>query len=98
MSKQACKRMRRLLDLPVNREPLPKWDWPGGYPLYYVCSDGGALCPDCVNRELDKIDGSTRSKSRDGWALAGVGVHWEGEPISCDHCGQDIDSAYGMRK
>ena len=96
MSKQACKRLRKRLQLEVNRDPLPAYAWPGGYPLYYVCSDGGCLCPKCVNAEIAEIDDSTRRRLRDGWQLEGVGVHWEGEPIVCDHCGAEIESAYGM--
>lgn len=96
MSKQACKRMRRAIDLPISRDPLPSYAWPGGYPLYYVTSDGGALCPDCVNREIEQIDQSTRGHARDGWALEGFGIHYEGAPIVCDHCGKEIESAYGI--
>lgn len=96
MSKQANKRLRRSLGLPVNRDALPAFAWPGGYPLVYVCADGGgALCPTCVNAEIDNIDDSTRRRLRDGWQLTGVDVHYEGEAITCDHCGADIDSAYG---
>ena len=95
MSKQAFKRLRRRCKLEVNREPLPAFAWPGGYPIVYVCSDGGTLCADCVNREVDNIDDSTRRKLRDGWALAGCDVHYEGPPIICNHCNAEIESAYG---
>jgi hypothetical protein len=27
---------------------LSQWAWPGGYPLYYMVEDGGALCPTCA--------------------------------------------------
>ncbi len=95
MSKQAFKRVRRSLKLDVNREPLPAFAWPGGYPLFYLCSDGGILCPKCVNAEIDNIDDSTRRKLRDGWQLTACDVHWEGEALTCDHCNAEIDSAYG---
>ena len=95
MSKQANKRLRRARGLEVNRDALPAYAWPGGYPLAYLCSDGGTLCPACVNREIDNIDDSTRRKLRDGWQLAGIDVHWEGPALTCDHCGKDIESAYG---
>ncbi len=95
MSKQACKRLRRALRLDVSRAPMPAHaDW--GYPLFYVTSDGGALCAACVNREMDIIDPATRDpRDRSGWRVVAVDVHWEGEPIGCDHCGGDIESAYG---
>ena len=103
MSKQAFKRVRRAIGLEVNREPLPKWAWPGGYPMLYVFADGGCICPDCVNREIAEIDSAMRSKWGNkphssgcgGWAIAGHDIHWEGEPEICDHCGAEIESAYG---
>lgn len=67
--------------------------WPGGYPLYYVCDDGGELCPTCCDTEREAIDSSG---GKDGWNVVGVGVHYEGEPIVCDHCGRQIESAYGV--
>ncbi len=101
MSKQACKRLRRALRLEVNRDPLPAFAWPGGYPLIYVFSDGGVICPDCVNENVEEIETASRKGNRPhrsgcgGWAVDGVDVHWEGEPEVCDNCGKEIDSAYG---
>ena len=28
-----------------ERVEWDSWAWPGGYPLYYLCDDGGVLCP-----------------------------------------------------
>ena len=95
MSKQAFKRMRRHCKLEVSREPLPSYAWPGGYPLVYVMSDGGCLCPDCVNKEIDNVDDSTRRRMRDGWQMEGVDVNYEDESLFCDHCGKQIPAAYG---
>lgn len=92
---QARKRMRRALHLDINREPLPSFAWPGGYPLFYLCNDGGILCPDCMNSEIVQIDDSTRTRSRDGWNVAACDAHYEGPPLPCDHCGHEIESAYG---
>lgn len=101
MSKQACKRVRRALGLEVNREPLPAFAWPGGYPLFYVFLDGGCICPKCVNDNIGVIDEAIRDGNRvhssgcGGWAIDGVDTHYEGEPLHCDHCNAEIQSAYG---
>lgn len=100
MSKQAYKRVRRAVGLPVCREPLPAFAWPGGYPLYYFFADGGVCCPKCANREIGLIDeemsasGRPPRVQRGGWALAGVEANYEDAFLSCDHCGEFIDPAY----
>lgn len=91
MSKQAFKRLRRKLRMDVCRKPLDAYAWPGGYPLYYVTSDGAALCPDCVNAEIASIDGATKG---DGWNVVGVDVNWEDAGMTCEHCSKRIESAY----
>lgn len=77
---------------------LPAYAWPGGYPVTYLCADGGTLCPACANGE----NGSLASESLDPdcpddnqWRLVGQDIHYEGEPIVCDHCGASVESAYG---
>lgn len=99
MSKQALKRVRKALSMEVCRKPLDAFAWPGGYPLVYVFADGGTCCADCANENIDDIDadmrGGRRWNSHGGWALGAVDVHWEGEPEVCDHCGKEIESAYG---
>lgn len=73
----------------------PAYAWPGGYPLYYVCADGGCLCPACANG----ANGSEASESNDApdWRLIGARrIAWHtGSPLVCDHCGTAIESAYG---
>lgn len=41
MSGQAFKRVRKSVGLPVSRKPLPSHADVGGYPLYYLFTDGG---------------------------------------------------------
>jgi hypothetical protein len=99
MCKQAFKRMRRHLGLEVNREPLPAFAWPGGYPLLYLFRDGGCICPECVNANIWHVDEATRTgrgcNSHGGWAVDAVEAHMEGRPQVCDHCGAKTESAYG---
>ncbi len=99
MSKQAYKRVRRSLKLEVNREPLPAFAWPGGYPMFYVFTDGGVICPACLNANIDQIDEANRGgrccNSHGGWAVDACGVNWEDECMYCDHCHKLMESAYG---
>lgn len=71
---------------------LPKWAWPGGYPIFYITADAGVLCPgpECANGPECRDPDAERD-----WRLVGVDVHWEGDPLTCDHCGEAIESAYG---
>lgn len=73
---------------------LPAYAWPGGYPIVYLCDDGGELCPDCANGK----NGSDASESPEAdrqWRLIAGDVYWEGPPVPCDHCGRLMESAYG---
>jgi hypothetical protein len=62
---------------------LAAYAWQGGYPIYYVTSEGATLCPACANKD----DGDDPPVGGD--------VHWEGEPLTCDDCQGEIESAYG---
>ena len=94
MSKQALKRVRKEIGLPVCREPLPAYAWPGGYPIYYIFADGGCCCPKCANDNIIGIDREGRN-SHGGWKLAACDVNYEDEDLTCDHCGAKIEAAYG---
>lgn len=68
-----------------------KFAWPGGYALYGICSDGGALCADCMRREYFQIAHSVRHRIRDGWRVTIIGCAAELDgAINCDHCGESI--------
>ncbi len=100
MSKQAFKRVRREIRMePVSREPLPAFAWPGGYPIVYLFTDGGIICPDCANENIVEIDSANRAgrpfNSHGGWAITGFDLHMDGDPELCDHCHKEIESAYG---
>ncbi len=72
-------------------EKLPSYTCLGGYPLYYICADAGILCPNCANSD-DVRDADADDKQ---WRVVGVDVHYEGQPLTCDHCNTAIESAYG---
>lgn len=69
--------------------------WPGGYPCYFVTSDGAALSFDSAKKERRLILESIRDGSSDGWRVVGFGVNWEDSTLVCDHSGLAIESAYG---
>lgn len=70
--------------------------WPGGYPVYMLMGDGGVLCSTCVSREIRLIVDATRpnGSADQQWSCVAVDVNWEDPQLSCDHCGERIESAY----
>jgi len=68
-----------------------KWAWPGGYPIYYVCKDGGCLCADCCNKEI----ALTTQTDDPQWHIVAADINYEDDSLVCDHCGKNIESAYG---
>lgn len=74
-----------------SSEKLPSYAWPGGYPIYYLCADSGILCPDCANGP--DVAGADADDKQ--WHVVAGDVHWEGDPLICDHCNTQIESAYG---
>lgn len=101
MSKQAFKRVRKSLGMEVCRKPLDSFAWPGGYPMFYVFRDGGCICHDCANENIGEIDLAIRepnvlhANSHGGWAIDAHDINWEDADLTCDHCGKQIESAYG---
>ncbi len=75
---------------------LPKYAWPGFYPLYYQDEDNVVLCPDCAN-ELEKAyregDADYREFAEQGLP-DNYGINWEDPTLYCDECGKRIESAY----
>jgi acetyl-CoA carboxylase alpha subunit len=72
-----------------------KYAWPGGYPLFFICDDGGALCCDCVKTERRNILESVAHNHKDGWKVAALDINYEDTGLHCDHCSKQIESAYG---
>ena len=68
--------------------------WPGGYPLYFVTSDGSALSFDAAKRCRRYILQSIAHRSDRTWRVVGVDVNWEDPALYCDETGERIPSAY----
>lgn len=71
---------------------LPAFVWPGGYPVMYLATDNGVLCPQCANDYTPGRD--TEEQLRP----VAYFIHWEGKPETCEHCGAEVDSAYGTEE
>ena len=66
----------------------------GGYPLYFVTSDGAALCHGCARSEWRNVCDSIRTHANDGWRITGHQPTYEDASLYCDHCSERIESAY----
>ncbi len=69
--------------------------WPGGYPCYFVTSDGAALSFKAAKAERRYILEALRDNDKHcGWHVCGVDINWEDGELTCDHTGEHIESAY----
>ena len=65
--------------------------WPGGYELFGICSDGGVLCCDCMQREYYLIAYARKHKIDDQWRVMAIDCAAEYDSlIQCDHCNKVI--------
>ena len=68
---------------------------PGGYAKILLMSDGECMCAACVKENYRLILRATRSNDRSGWQAYATQIHWEGAPMQCANCNQDMPSEYG---
>lgn len=71
------------------------WAWPGGYPLYFITSDGESLSFDAAKANARLISEAIEDKSSCGWRVVGIDVNWENSDLRCCHSNVLIQSAYG---
>ena len=64
----------------------------GGYPLFFLTSDGDTLHPKCAREEAKDIIRALLDGDRG--AVCGHDVNWESPDLFCDACGERIESAY----
>lgn len=82
------------IDLPrSDLGTLAEFTFPGGYPLYYVVKDGGVLCPKCAR--MAESEGLTDDPDDPQWCIIACDINYEDDTLYCDHCGDNIESAYG---
>lgn len=71
--------------------------WPGGYPLYWIMSDGAAVAFDVarVSWEGRRMLEALLDNANDGWRPIALEINWEDTELYCEHTGERIPSAYG---
>ena len=66
--------------------------FPGGYPLFLITSDGGALCFKCGKSEFYLIAGEIQDDDNGGWRVVACEInHGEESDLNCDHCSKLIE-------
>lgn len=71
------------------------WAWPGGYPVYFVMSDGEALSFKAARENRRLILEAIRDRDFTGWRVIGADINWEDTSLYCADSGERIPSAYG---
>lgn len=70
--------------------------WPGGCPMCFVTSDGGALSFESARENAREIISALMSgDKRNGWRVCACEINWENSDLVCGHSGKAIPSAYG---
>ena len=76
-------------ELTLESGELMSYAFPGGYPLVYYTHDNIWICPACATIRQNDPD------EFESWKPAGADIHYEGQPIICEDCNIEIESAYG---
>ena len=71
-----------------------QWAWPGGYPLFFITSDGAALSFESVRENFYQCCYSSRHGLNDGWRIVCCDINYEEVDLVCDHSGKPIQCAY----
>jgi hypothetical protein len=73
-----------------------KYAWPGGYPIYFITSDGEPLSFDTVKENYREVLYAMKYfQNFSGWYVVAYEVNWEDDNLFCAHSGEKIESAYG---
>lgn len=72
-----------------------RFAWPGGYPMYFITSDGAALSYSAVRDNFPAVLAAVRSGVGDGWRVVATAINYEDPYLLCEHDGDLIGSAYG---
>jgi len=69
--------------------------WPGGYPVFFITADGGALSFKAARDNRREVVSAIACDDKGGgWRIVAADIAWEG-PLFCDHTGAPIETAYG---
>lgn len=75
-------------------DPCNKYAWPGGYPCYFICSDGDSLSWDAAVENAAEIRDAVIADDNSGWRVVALDINWEDPDLYCCHTGKRIESAY----
>lgn len=78
-----------------RRDIRAPYAWPGGYPRYFLCSDGEALSFDAARANRRLILEAIRDCDSSGWRVQACPINWEDSDLVCSDSGKLIESAYG---
>ena len=72
-----------------------QYAWPGGYPLYILMSDGGALSIKAARDNWRQICRAVMAGDRlDSWHAHAPQINYEDCGLYCAHTGARIECAY----
>lgn len=73
-----------------------KFAWPGGYPLYFITSDGAVLSFEAVRKRWRDVCEAhiIPAWHNSGWRIVACEINWEDPALYCDETGERIESAY----
>ena len=67
----------------------------GGYPLYLVTQDGGALHYQCAKEQFrELVDAMNPEYRNSSWKVIGCEINHEDHHLYCDHCNERIEASY----
>jgi hypothetical protein len=72
-----------------------RYAWPGGYPLFFVASDGEAVSYAAARTEFRVIAQAIQDRDDSGWRIVACDINYEDRDLYCAHSGEQIESAYG---
>ena len=71
-----------------------KYAWPGGYPMYFITSDGEALSFDAVISNWYQVCYAMRNDLNDGWRVIAIDINYEDPDLYCADTNEKIECAY----
>lgn len=69
--------------------------WPGGYPLFWITSDGEALAFSVAKTERRNMLEAIAAHDNSGWRPVALEINYEDNNLYCAHTNEKIECAYG---
>jgi hypothetical protein len=76
------------------RDLKEPYAWPGGYPRYFITSDGEAMSYDYAEENEDIICEAIDERDAGGWRVVACDINFEDAALYCCGNGKRIASAY----